>query len=108
MHITKFGENSWSLLIIIRKWKLGVPPADNCQNLTTFAHQQSQIPDLYNIYAHTKFGEYLLMFIQVIIRKWNTDGRLMDVQCETIIPLHYRVAGCKKLELSVLHLRLVL
>ena len=59
MHITKFGENSWSLLVIIRKWKLGVPRADNCQNLTKFAHQQSQsqistifmhIPSLVNIY----------------------------------------------------------
>ena len=32
----------------------------------------------------------------------------MDIQCETVIPLHYPVAGYKKLELSMLHLRLVL
>ena len=107
MHITKFGENSWSLLVIIQKWKVGVPRADNSK-FDEICPPAIQIPDLYNIYAHTKFGEYLLMFTQVIIRKWNTDGRLMDVQYEIIIPLHYRLTGYKKLELSMLHLRLVL
>ena len=31
-------------------------------------------PDLHNINAHTKFGENSLVFTQVIIQKWNTDG----------------------------------
>ena len=61
--------------------------------------------DLYNINAHTKFGENPLMFTQVIIRKQKTDGRRMDGlmdgltddQRETIIPRHYCVAGYKKM-----------
>ena len=36
--------------------------------------------DLNNINARTKFGENLLMFTQVIIRKQNTDGRMTDGQ----------------------------
>ena len=28
-------------------------------------------PDLYNINAHTKFGENLLIFIQVTVQKWK-------------------------------------
>ena len=32
-------------------------------------------PDLHNTNAHTKFGENPLMFTQVIIRKWKTDGQ---------------------------------
>ena len=39
-------------------------------------------PDLYNINAHTKFGQNPLMFTRVIIRKWNTDVRMdrwMDI-----------------------------
>ena len=53
--------------------------------------------------AHTKFGENPLMFTQVLI--WKTKNRRMtdrqmddrhtDVQRETIIPRHYRVAGYK-------------
>ena len=62
-------------------------------------------PDLYNINAHTKLGENSLMVTQVIIQKQNTDrqtyhsltegqmDRHTNVQCETIIPLHYRVVG---------------
>ena len=45
-----------------------------------------------------------MMFTQVIIRKQKTDGqtddwrtdRHIDVQCETIIPRHYCVAGYNK------------
>ena len=65
-------------------------------------------PDLHNINAHTKFGENPLMFSQVIIQKWKTDGqtykwrtdRHMDVQCEIIIPRHYLVAGYKNYSVS--------
>ena len=32
-------------------------------------------PDLHNINAHTKFGENLLIFTEVIIRKVRTDDR---------------------------------
>ena len=64
-------------------------------------------PDLYNINAHTKFGENPLTFTQVIIWKRKTDGQtdgqqtdgqtdgLTDDQLETIIPRHYCVAGYK-------------
>ena len=53
-------------------------------------------PDLHNINARTKFRENPLMFTQVIIRKRKPDGRTdrhTDVQRETIISRHYRVAG---------------
>ena len=46
--------------------------------------------------CQTWFGENPFMFTQVIIWKQKMDGwrdRHMDVQCETIIPRHYRVAG---------------
>ena len=61
-------------------------------------------PDLYNINAHTKFGENPLEFTQVINRKpkygqmyggqmdGQTDGHT-DSQHDTIIPRHNRVAG---------------
>ena len=60
-------------------------------------------PDLYNINAHTKFGENPLMFTQVIIwKRKQTDGRTggqtdghTDDQRETKIPRHYCVAGYK-------------
>ena len=39
--------------------------------------------DLHNIKAHTKFHENPLMFSQVIILKWKTDGwQLMDRQMD--------------------------
>ena len=40
-------------------------------------------PDLHNINAHTKFGENPLMFTQVIIRKQNMDGKMIDGQMDT-------------------------
>ena len=43
-------------------------------------------PDLHTINAHTKFGEILLMLIQVIIRKRNKniwmDGCMADGQTD--------------------------
>ena len=89
---------------------MGVSRADysvkNWRNLTISNPKQ----DLYNINAHTKFGENPLMFTQVIIRKGKThgqtdDGRtdrqtdgFTDDQRETIIPCHYCVVGCKKIK----------
>ena len=63
--------------------------------------------DLYNINAHSKFGENPLTFTQVIVWKWKyrqtdiwqTDGWMeghTDAQGETIIPCHYGVARYKK------------
>ena len=74
--------------------------ADNCQKLTKVVISNPK-PELHNINAHTKFSENPLMFTQVIIWKRNADGptyerradRHTDVQCETIIPCHYCVAG---------------
>ena len=67
---------------------------------------------LHNINAHTKFSENPLMFTQVIIQKRNTDrlpltDRQMeghtyghtDVQHETIISHHYRVAAIKSIDI---------
>ena len=40
-------------------------------------------PDLHNINAHNKFGENPLMFTQVIIWKWKTDGQRYDWRTDT-------------------------
>ena len=40
-------------------------------------------PDLHNINAHNKFGENPLMFTQVIIWKWKTDGQTYDWRTDT-------------------------
>ena len=101
---TKFGEKPLKFTqVIIRKRKLGVSRADNFVKSWRNLPISYLKPDLYNINVHTKFGENPLMFTQVIIRKRNTDGcttdgrpdRHTDVQRETIIPRHYRVAGYK-------------
>ena len=48
-------------------------------------------PDLYNINAHTKFGENPLIFTQVIVRKrkYGRTDRHRDSQRDTIIPCHF-------------------
>ena len=85
----------------------GVSRADNCQNLPI----SNPKPDLHNINTHTMFEQNTLMFTQVTIRKGKMEGqtdrhtidrqtdrwmdRHMDIQCETIIPRHYPVAGYK-------------
>ena len=84
---------------------MGVSRADNSEKIWRNLPISNPKPDLHNINAHTKFGENSLMFTKVIIRKRKTDGRTTDerthrqtdVQRETIIPRHYRVAGYKKL-----------
>ena len=78
---------------------MGVSRTDNSVKLTKMPISNLK-PDLHNINAHSKFGENLLMFTQVIIRKRKTDGRRTeghtDVQRETIIPRHYCLARYKK------------
>ena len=73
--------------------------ADNSEKIRRNLPMSNPKPDLSNISAHTKFDKNPLMFAQVI-RKRKTDGRTTDghtdVQRETIIPRHYRVAGYKK------------
>ena len=99
--------------VIVRKRKLGVSRADNFVKIWQNLLISNPRSDLYNINAHTKFDENPLMFTQVIIRKRNTDGRTeetdrcrtdgrtdrhKDIQRETIIPRHCRVAGYKAYE----------
>ena len=86
---------------------MGVSWADNYVKIRWNLPISNPKPDRYNINAYTKFGENPLKFTQVFIRKrkkdgWmdgcTTDGRTdrhTDVQRETIIPRHYRVAGYK-------------
>ena len=69
-------------------------------------HFEQLGPDLYNINAHTKFGENPLEFTQAIIWKRNTD-RHTNVQCETIIPRQYHVAGYKKTRSAILKVQSV-
>ena len=77
---------------------MDVSLADNCQNLSI----SNPKPELHNNNAHTKYGENPLMCTQVITQKQNMDRRMYgpteghtDVQSETIILCHYRVAGYK-------------
>ena len=74
---------------------MGMSPADNSIKIGQNLPISNPKPDFHNINAHSKFGENLLMFTQVIIRKRKTDGHT-DVQHEIIIPRHYRVAWYKK------------
>ena len=90
---------------------MGVSRADNSVKVWRNLSIINPKPDLYNINAHTKFGENPLMFTQVSIRKRKTDGRTYDgrtdtdVQGETIIPRHYCVAGFKKVKLFLLEIQ---
>ena len=101
---TKFGENPLTFTqFFIRKRKLGVSQADNSLKIWRNLPISNPKTDLHNINAHTKFGENPLMFTQVIIWTQNTDGqtyggwadRHTDIQHETILPSHYRVARNK-------------
>ena len=97
---TKFGKIPWHLLkLSSRNENMGMSRADNSIKIWWNLPISNPKPDLHNINAHTKFGENLLMFTQVIIQERNTDWRMdrhTDVQCEIIIPRHYPVVGYKK------------
>ena len=79
---------------------MGMSRADNSVKIWRNLPISNPKPDLHSINAHTKFGENILMFTQVIIRKRKRTDRRMDgntdVQRETIIPGHYCVVGYKK------------
>ena len=53
---------------------MGMSLADNSVKITRNLPFSNPKPDIYNINAHTKFGENPLMFTQVIIRKRKMDG----------------------------------
>ena len=53
---------------------MGVSQADNSVKIRRNLPISNPKPVIDNINAHTKFGENLLMFTQVIIRKRKTDG----------------------------------
>ena len=83
---------------------MGMSWADNSVKIWRNLPISNPKPDLYNINAHTKFGEnpWCLLKLSSRNEKWTiertTDGRTdghMDVQRETIIPHHYCVAGYK-------------
>ena len=57
---------------------MDVSRADNSVKIERNLPISNPKPDIYNINAHTKFGENPLMFTQVIIRKRKTDGRTTD------------------------------
>ena len=99
MHIPCLVRIHWCLLKLSPgNQSMGLSQADNSVKIRRNLPISNPKPDLYNINAHTKFGEYPLTFTQVIIRKRKTDGRTdrhTDVQRETIIPRNYRVAGYK-------------
>ena len=103
MHIPSLVKIHWYLLkLSSRNESMYVSRADNCQNLTKFAHWQSQT----NINAHTKFGEKPTNFTQVIIQKQrygqkNQKDRHTDHQRDTIIPHHYCEGHIKILYFSL-------
>ena len=97
MHVPSLIKIPWHLHNLSSGNRKGVSRADNSVKILRNLPVSNRKPDLYNINAHTKFGENPLMFTQIIIRKRNTDRRtdvrLTDVQRETIMPRHYHVAG---------------
>ena len=111
MHEPSLVKTPWHLLKLSSgNENMGVARADNSVQIWRNLPISNPKPDLYHINAHTKFGENPSMFIQVIIRKRNTDGRMYDwrtdrhtdVQFEIKIPRHYRVAGHKNLNMQKL------
>ena len=103
MHIPSLMKIHWCLIKLSSGNKnMGVSRADNSIKIWRNLPISNLKPDLYNINAHTKFGENPLMFTNVIIRKQNTNGcrltglwtdRHTDVQRETTTPSHYHVVG---------------
>ena len=102
MHIASLVKTPCYLLNLSSRYEnMGVSRADNSVKIWRNLPIGNPKPDLYNINAHTKFGENPLLFTQVLILKRKTDGwmdRHTDVQRETIISRHYCVAGYKKID----------
>ena len=106
---TKFGENPLTFTqVIIRKWKYGrvvqiIPQKfdDICPLAipNQISTMSMHIPSLVKIH-------WCLLKLSSGTEKtdgWTTDGwtdRHKDVQHETIIPRHYRVAGYENTEVS--------
>ena len=79
MHIPSLVKIHWCLLKLSScKENMGVSRAGNSVKIWRNLPISNPRPDLHNINAQTKFGENPLMFTQVIIRKWNTDGWTYD------------------------------
>ena len=94
---TKFGENPLMFLLKLSSGNenMGVSRADNSIKVWHNLTISNPKPDLHNINAYTMFGENPLMFTQVITWKRKLDGQMdghMNIQRETIISRHYRVA----------------
>ena len=80
---------------------MGVSQADNSVKIWRNLPISNPKPDLHNTNAHTKFGENPLCLLKLSSEnEKRMDGRWTDrhkdIQCETIIPRHYCVAGYKK------------
>ena len=79
MHILSLVKIHWCILKLSSvNENMGMSRADNSVKNWRNLPISNPKPDLYNINAHTKFGENPLMFTQVIIRKRKTDGRTYD------------------------------
>ena len=61
---------------------MGTYRADNSVKIWQNLPISNPKPDLHNINAHIKFGENPFMFTQVIIWKWNMDGRTTNEQTD--------------------------
>ena len=76
MHVPTLVKIPRHLLkLLSENENMGVSRADNCVKIWWKLPINNPKPDLHNTNAHTKFGENLLMFTQVIIRKQIIDGR---------------------------------
>ena len=76
MHVPSLVKIPWRYRL--ENKNMGVSRADNSMKLWRNLPISNPKLDLYNINAHTKFGENPLMFTQVIIRKqkyWCVSGR---------------------------------
>ena len=85
MHVPSLVLIPWYLLkLSSRNKNMDVSLADNAIKIWQNLPISNPKPDLYNINAHTKFGENPLMFTQVIIWKRNTDGWTYDWQMDRL------------------------
>ena len=74
-HIPSLVNIHWCLLKLSSGNKnMGVSRADNSVKNWRNLPISNPKPDLLNVTAYSKFGENLLLFIQVIIRKRKSDG----------------------------------
>ena len=119
MYVPSLVKIPWHLLKLSPGTEnIGVSRGDNRQKLTKLAHLQSQTRSSQYQYTYQVWWKSINVYSSYHpeTKYWRTDGRTTDgrldghtdVQRETIIPHHYRVAGYTKKHVDSLGLILQL